>query len=50
MDSQANSLSSIEKVGFAPFDKYNFIVFKQDMENDSVVIHHVQVGYCEFQY
>lgn len=37
-----------KKIGFYPFSKYNFIVFKHDFEkstNDSVIMHRVQIGY-----
>ena len=40
------------KIGFFPFSKYNFIVFKHDFDeskNDSVVMHRVQIGYSEVQ-
>jgi len=40
------------KIGFYPFSKYNFIVFKHDFDeskNDSVVMHRVQIGYSEVQ-
>ena len=44
-------LSTLEKrIGAFHFDKYNFVIFKQDYENtasDSVIMHRVQIGYSE---
>jgi len=40
------------KIGRFPFSKCNFIVFKQDFENvrnDSVIMHRVQLGYNEVE-
>lgn len=40
------------KIGSYPFSKYNFIVFKHDFdesENDSVIMHRVQIGYSEVE-
>lgn len=39
-----------KKIGFAPFDKYNFIIFSQDYydsESDSVTMHRVEILYGE---
>ncbi len=39
-----------KKIGFAPFDKYNFIIFSQDYyntESDSVTMHRVELLYGE---
>jgi len=38
------------KIGGAPFEKYNFVIFKSDFEkfkNDTVLMHRVEIGYCE---
>ena len=41
------------RLGVAPFDKYNYIIFSQDYyctESDSVTMHRVEIGYSEVQY
>lgn len=38
------------KIGSAPFEKFNFVIFKSDFEkseNDTVIMHRVEIGYCE---
>ena len=48
-ESQINDLNRtlIEKLGIAVWDKYNYLVYKEDYEdtNDSVTAHRVAVGY-----
>ncbi len=38
-----------QKIGIAPFDKYNYIIFSQDFysDSDSVTMHRVELGYNE---
>ncbi len=40
------------EIGFFPRDKYNFLIFKHDFEeskSDSVIMHRVQIGYCQVE-
>jgi hypothetical protein len=50
---QQTSLDSLgRKLGYAPFSKYNYIIFSQDYyctDSDSVTMHRVGIGYNEFQ-
>jgi hypothetical protein len=51
---QQTSLNSLgRKLGYAPFSKYNYIIFSQDYDcsdSDSVTMHRVEIGYSEVQY
>jgi hypothetical protein len=51
---QQTSLRHLKnKLGIAPFDKYNYIIFSQDYDcedSDSVTMHRVEIGYGEVQY
>jgi hypothetical protein len=51
---QQTSLRHLKnKLGIAPFDKYNYIIFSQDYDcadSDSVTMHRVEIGYSEVQY
>jgi hypothetical protein len=56
-DEWLNSQTSLDSlkntISFAPFDKYNFVIFYQDFINeecDSVVMYRVIVSYNEIQY
>ena len=52
INEQINLNTLKEEIGAFPFSKYNFVVFKQDLDNpssDSVPLYRVQVGYCEFE-
>lgn len=40
------------RIGFNRFSQYNFVVFKHEFEeskSDSVIMHRVQIGYCQVE-
>jgi len=50
---QENLPNLKNRLGIAPFDKYNYIIFSQDYyctESDSVTMHRVEIGFGEVQY
>ena len=51
---QQGSLHTLKmKLGIAPFDKYNYVIFSQDYDcsdSDSVILHRVEIWYSEVQY
>jgi hypothetical protein len=50
INKQTNMKILGERIGYYPFSKYNFVVFKQDFDNaksDSVIMHRVSMGYNE---